>query len=140
MSDAPILVVDDDPCIRSLVAEALDWEGFQVATASNGAEALRLAEAKPPALVLLDMQMPVLDGTGFVRALRERGLETPVLVLTAGGNARRYASELNVAGFIPKPFDLTQLLDTVENLYSNVVQPYGAARHTHHDGTIQSGD
>lgn len=140
MSDAPILVVDDDPCIRGLVSEALDWEGYQVVTAANGAEALRLAEAEPPALVLLDMQMPVLDGPGFIRALRERGLRPPVLVFTAAGNARRYAGELNAAGFIPKPFDLTQLLDTVAHLCSSAVQPYVDARHPLHYEAAQTGD
>lgn len=140
MSDAPILVVDDDPCIRGLVSEALDWEGYQVVTAANGAEALRLAEAEPPALVLLDMQMPVLDGPGFIRALQARGLRPPVLVFTAAGNARGHAGELNAAGFIPKPFDLTLLLDTVAHFCSKAVQPYVDARHTLHYEAVQTGD
>ena len=124
MSESPILVVDDDPCIRGLISEALDWEGYPVVTAANGAEALKVVETTPPALVVLDMQMPVLDGPGFVRALRERGLRLPVLVLTAATNARRYASELNADGFIPKPFDLTQLLTTVEQLCESPIPQY----------------
>jgi len=124
VNESPILVVDDDPCIRGLISEALDWEGYPVVTAANGAEALKVVETTPPALVVLDMQMPELDGPGFVRALRERGLRLPVLVLTAATNARRYASELNADGFIPKPFDLTQLLTTVEQLCESPLPPY----------------
>ena len=83
MSEAPILVVDDDPTILATVSEALDFEGFRVMTATNGAEALELVDRNWPSLVLLDMRMPVLDGWGFMRAVRERGLNLTVVVMTA---------------------------------------------------------
>ena len=74
MTEAPILVVDDDPSIVSTVSEILDFEGYPVQTAANGAEALRAIERMQPSLVLLDMRMPVMDGWGFANALRERGV------------------------------------------------------------------
>lgn len=117
MSECPILVVDDDPSILSTVAAILDDEGYPVTTATNGAEALVAVENTHPSLILLDMRMPVLDGWGFVRALRERGVMLPVVVMTAAQDTRRWAEEVGAAGYIAKPFDLLDLLVTVENLY-----------------------
>ena len=116
MNQSPILVVDDDPSILTTVSEILDLEGYPVQTATNGAEALRAVERARPSLVLLDMRMPVLDGWGFARALQERGLKLPILVMTAAQNARRWAEEIGADGHIAKPFDLPDLLDAVERL------------------------
>ena len=116
MSQSPILVVDDDPSILTTVCEILDLEGYPVETAANGAEALRAVERSRPSLVLLDMRMPVLDGWGFARALKERGLELPILVMTAAQNARRWAEEIGADGHLAKPFELPDLLDAVERL------------------------
>ena len=116
MSQSPILVVDDDPSILTTVCEILDLEGYPVETAANGAEALRAVERSRPSLVLLDMRMPVLDGWGFARALKERGLQLPILVMTAAQNARRWAEEIGADGHLAKPFELPDLLDAVERL------------------------
>jgi DNA-binding response OmpR family regulator len=113
MIDAPILVVDDDPAIRKTVAEILALEDYQVATASNGAEALLQLERVRPWLVLLDMRMPILDGWGFVRVLQERGLSLPILIMTAAQDTRRWAKEVGAAGYLAKPFDLDELLAAV---------------------------
>jgi DNA-binding response OmpR family regulator len=114
--ERPILVVDDDPTILATVAETLDMEGYAVVTATNGAEALVAAERDLPSLVLLDMRMPVLDGWGFMRAAHERGLELPVLVMTAAADARRWAAEIGAQGVLPKPFELDELLAAVERM------------------------
>ncbi len=116
MSDAPILVVDDDPTILATVSEALDFEGFPVITATNGAEALELVDRNRPSLVLLDMRMPVLDGWGFMRAVRERGLNLTVVVMTAAADARRWAREIDAQGVLAKPFELDDLLGAVVRL------------------------
>jgi two-component system, chemotaxis family, chemotaxis protein CheY len=108
-----ILIIDDDQSIRETVAEALVDEGYSVLTAANGAEGLEVLSREPPALILLDMRMPVLDGWGFARALRERGLQLPILVMTAAQDAKRWAQEVGAVGAIPKPFNLVDLLDTV---------------------------
>lgn len=116
MHDASILVVDDDASIRSTVSEILDLEGYPVETAADGAEALRAVERSCPALVLLDMRMPVLDGWGFARELKDRGIRLPILVMTAAQNARRWAQEIGAEGYVAKPFELLDLLEAVERL------------------------
>ena len=112
----PILVVEDDPEILNTVAAILELEGYLVERASNGEEGLLIVERTPPGLVLLDMRMPVLDGWGFVSALKQRGIKLPILVMTAAHDARRWANEIDAEGFLAKPFDLIDLLNAVENL------------------------
>jgi CheY-like chemotaxis protein len=116
MHNSSILVIDDDPSILSTVMDILEFEGFPVATASNGAEGLRCVEQARPALVLLDMRMPVVDGWEFARMLRERGIALPIIVMTAAQDARRWAQEIGATGYLAKPFDLTDLVDTVKRL------------------------
>src|SRR5688500_4895322 len=78
-----VLVVDDEPLIREVLDDVLADEGFRVALATNGEEALAVLDAEMPALILLDLRMPVLDGWGFMRAYRERPVRpAPVVVLT----------------------------------------------------------
>jgi two-component system chemotaxis response regulator CheY len=120
MSKRPILVVDDDPTILATVSDALDLEGFAVVTATNGAEALEAFEGtRRPSLVLLDMRMPVLDGWGFMRAIRERGLSVSVIVMTAAADARRWAREIGANGVLAKPFELDELINAVKALRGN---------------------
>jgi two-component system, chemotaxis family, chemotaxis protein CheY len=109
-----VLVVDDEIAIREVIADALQLEGYPVATAANGLEALHVVERERPSVVLLDMRMPLLDGWGFARELRSRGIQLPIVVLTAAQNARRWAEEIGAATFLAKPFDLNDLLDVVE--------------------------
>jgi two-component system chemotaxis response regulator CheY len=116
VADGPILVVDDDPSIRQTVREILDLEGYPVETAADGREALRLVERHEPSLVLLDMRMPELDGWGFAREIRERGIELPILVMTAAENARSWAAEIGADGYVAKPFELDELLAAIERL------------------------
>src|SRR5687768_233387 len=116
MADRPILVVDDDASIRQTVREILDLEGYPVETASDGREALRVVERDAPSLVLLDMRMPELDGWGFAREIRERGIELPILVMTAAENARSWAAEIGADGYVAKPFELDELLAAVERV------------------------
>ena len=115
----PILVVDDDPNILDVVSELLDMEGYTVTTAANGAEALARLDETRPSLVLLDMRMPVLDGWGFARELKARGVQLPILVMTAAQNARLWAEEIGAQGYVSKPFEVPALLDAVERLRTN---------------------
>jgi CheY-like chemotaxis protein len=108
-----ILVIDDDPAILTTLTDILQFEGYHVVTATNGAEALHRIDEGIPRLVLLDMRMPVMDGWAFARALRERGITLPIFVMTAAQDARRWAQEIGAAGYLAKPFDLPDLLDTV---------------------------
>ena len=112
----PILVVDDDAAVRDVVLMTLALEGYRVIEAENGADALSLIEEERPSLVVLDMQMPVLDGWGLVHELRARHLDPPIIVMTAGKNAERAAHEIGADGFVGKPFELNDLLMQVERL------------------------
>jgi len=114
--DCRVLVVDDEPAIRFVVAETLTFEGYPVKTARNGEEALKILEQERPELVLLDMRMPVLDGWGFARELKRRGVDVPIVVMTAAQNARGWSREIGATAYLAKPFDLVDLLDTVERL------------------------
>ncbi len=116
MPERPILVVDDDPTILATVSEVLDMEGFAVVTATNGAEALAAVDQRRPSLVLLDMRMPVLDGWGFMRAVRERGLTLTVVVMTAAADARRWGREIGAQAVLAKPFDIDELVRAVHRL------------------------
>ena len=116
MPKLPILIVDDDPAILATVAAILEFEGYTVEQARNGAEALVALEQVRPGLVLLDMRMPVLDGWGFARALTERGIHLPILVMTAAQDAGRWAREIGAVGYVAKPFELSSLLHAVAGL------------------------
>ena len=105
-----VLVVDDEPAIVAMIRDVLEDAGFEVITAANGVEALRAIEHIEPAVVLLDMQMPILDGAGFARLLRERGMRVPIVVMTAGSSAERWARELPADAHLAKPFDIEGLL------------------------------
>lgn len=111
-----VLIVDDDPMIRETIRDILELEGYDVRTAANGQEGLDQLERDCPDLVLLDMRMPVLDGWGFAREVRARGLDVPILVMTAAQNAQRWAAEIGADGYVAKPFDLFELLDAVGRL------------------------
>ncbi len=106
-----VLVVDDEPAIVETIRSILEHEGFRVITAANGAEALRELERVLPALVLLDMQMPILDGQAFVQTVRERKLRVPIVVMTAGTSAARWARELHVDAYLSKPFEVDGLVE-----------------------------
>jgi CheY-like chemotaxis protein len=111
-----VLVVDDDDTILATVVDALSLFSYPTATATNGEEALRRIEEFNPHVVLLDMRMPVLDGWGVARSLRERGLSPKVVVMTAAVDARQVASEIGANAFLAKPFGLDDLFSLVDRL------------------------
>ncbi len=119
MGSGPILVVDDDVAIQETVAAILTFEGYPVALAANGLEGLQALEQLHPALILLDMRMPVLDGWGFARSLHERGMQIPIVVMTAAQDAKRWAHEIRAAGYLAKPFELPELLTEVERVHGS---------------------
>jgi two-component system, chemotaxis family, chemotaxis protein CheY len=114
MPNCAVLVVDDDPAIRETIGQILEYEGHPVQTAANGKEALAILEQDNLDVVLLDMRMPILDGWGFAAAAKARGVRTPIVVMTAARDARAWAQEIEAAGYLPKPFELTELLSIVD--------------------------
>jgi len=106
-----VLVVDDDPDILEAIADILETEGYRVARARHGGEALARVAEERPSLILLDLMMPVMDGPAFAAALRsqEGGDRIPVVVISADGNAER-AERVQAQAFLAKPFDIDALL------------------------------
>jgi urea transport system substrate-binding protein len=115
-----ILVVDDDPTILQAVSEALQLTGYNVATATNGLEALQVVEVQQPEVVLLDLRMPVMDGWQFARVARARNLQAKIIVMTATTDARRQAEQVGADAVLAKPFGIDQLIDVVERLCAQV--------------------
>jgi DNA-binding response OmpR family regulator len=113
---APILVVDDDPKIVTLVRTYLERERFRVVTASTGREALR-AIAEHPRLVVLDLMIPELDGIGVIRQARQFG-DVPILVLSARGAVgdRILALTEGADDYLPKPFSPAELVVRVRTI------------------------
>lgn len=115
-----VLVVDDFPDGREMVAEYLAFRGFSVLQASTGAEALALARQHRPRLILMDLGMPGLDGWETTRRLKadERTRDIIIIALTAHALASQHASAIQAGcdDVIAKPFELTELGNTVEKV------------------------
>jgi two-component system, OmpR family, response regulator len=112
-----VLVVDDDPMIRSLLTEVLELSDYVVQAAANGVEALRAIERCRPSVMLLDMQMPVLDGWGVARRLHEQGRHIPTVVMTAASDAKQWCRDVSGDACLGKPFDLEDMLRTVASVH-----------------------
>jgi CheY-like chemotaxis protein len=112
-----ILVVDDDEDIRAVILLLLDMAGYAAVGAADGLEALeRIQSRGRPALVLLDLRMPRLNGPGFVGALRADPAlaAVPIVVLSGDAMASEIASSLGVSGCLKKPVDLEDLVGAVD--------------------------
>jgi two-component system, OmpR family, response regulator len=112
---ARILVVDDEASITDAVGTALRYEGFEVRSESTGRGALRTAESFKPDLIVLDIMLPDLDGLEVTRRLRNDGVRTPVLFLTAKDATEDKVSGLTVGGddYVTKPFSLAEVVARV---------------------------
>jgi len=110
--EARLLVVDDEPNIVDLLATSLRFAGFEVATASNGSEALRVASSFKPDLLVLDVMMPGIDGFTVVRRLRQDGIGAPVVFLTAKDATEDKVTGLTLGGddYVTKPFSLEEVI------------------------------
>ncbi len=117
---APILVVDDDAKIVRLVRTYLERDGFSVVTASDGPAALDAIETHAPALVVLDLMLPELDGRAVIRAVRrdEEAGRTPILVLSARSSTidRIAGLEDGADDYLPKPFSPAELVLRVKSI------------------------
>ena len=113
-----ILIADDDPDILQFVRVNLELEGFEVATASDGQEALAQVIEKPPDLVLLDIMMPEMDGLSALRRMRAHpaAANTSVILLTARAlpEDRVTGLELGADDYVTKPFDVDELMARVK--------------------------
>ena len=107
-----VLIVDDSPEIRNFLAEyILKPRGFEVLTATNGLEGLTLAVSKKPQLMIVDIQMPRLNGLDLLQRLRDRGLDIPAILMTGHGSeaVAVTAFRLGVRDYMIKPFDMEEM-------------------------------
>ena len=119
----PVLVVDDDEDLRSLVALMVNTAGLPVEEAANGVEALEAVQRRRPAVILLDMRMPVMDGWAFCSALRSLdGAPPPIIVITAAPDPARCAAEVEADAWLAKPFSYDDLLRTLRR-FTGVAEP-----------------
>jgi two-component system OmpR family response regulator len=137
-TEARLLVVDDEPNILELLSASLRFAGFDVATATNGNDALRVAASYRPDLVVLDVMMPGLDGFEVVRRLRKEEERVPVLFLTAKDATEDKVAGLTLGGddYITKPFSLEEVIARIRavlrRLANTTIPPQAA--------TLQFGD
>ncbi len=110
-----VLVVDDDRDIRETLQEILECEGYQVSVAKNGSDAIAKARAVRPAIILLDLFMPVMDGAEFRRQqlLDPQIADIPVVVVSAAAGLEDRIRELGVTAHLEKPLRLDQLFGIV---------------------------
>jgi two-component system response regulator MprA len=119
-----ILVVDDDPGVRTAVGRALAFEGYDVDDAADGAAALEIVHTNEPDAIVLDVGMPRLDGLEVCRRLRADGANLPILVLTARHQVTDRVAGLDAGAddYLVKPFALEELLARLRALLRRVGQ------------------
>jgi two-component system, OmpR family, response regulator MprA len=123
---ARVLVVDDDRAVRDSLRRALTLHGFEVQLAEDGMAAIRAVTTDPsPDVVVLDVMMPGVDGFGVVRRLRQDGLETPILLLTARDAVPDRVTGLTTGAddYLVKPFALEELVARLEALLRRAAPP-----------------
>ncbi len=120
-----VLVVDDDRAVRESLRRSLEFNGYAVSLASDGAEALATIAGQPPDALVIDVMMPRLDGIETTRALRTAGNDLPILVLTARDSVGDRVEGLDAGAddYLTKPFALEELLARLRALLRRVHAP-----------------
>jgi two-component system, OmpR family, response regulator MprA len=120
-----VLVVDDDRSVRESLRRSLEFNGYRVTLASDGAEALASIAGHPPDALVIDVMMPRLDGIETTKALRTAGNDLPILVLTARDSVGDRVEGLDAGAddYLTKPFALEELLARLRALLRRVTAP-----------------
>jgi len=113
-----ILIIEDDPAIQKGLKDVLEFEGYEVLTANDGAAGYRLVHEKKPELVILDLMLPVIGGFEVCRKLRGDAVPTPILMLTARSEETDRVSGLDLGAddYVTKPFSVRELLARIRAL------------------------
>lgn len=114
-----VLIVDDDADLRELIKSTLKSRGLSVTEASNGQEALEIVDQMMPALIILDMNMPVMDGWEFAKQFYRRSQFAPIIVLTAEQKLKQSADAIGAKYALGKPIDTNRLISMVDSLTGN---------------------
>jgi CheY-like chemotaxis protein len=114
-----VLVIDDDDAVCEVLREALSEDGYAVATVPHGAAALELVKHHQPAVILLDLRMPIMDGWSFAEQYRRAAKPAASLILlSALKEIEESAGRLGAAAFIRKPFELDEVVQVIERCIS----------------------
>lgn len=116
-----VLVVDDDVAVADVVREVLEEAGYAVVTATHGASALEILTTYEPALILVDLRMPIMDGWSFIGDYRRRGGPARIIAFTALGDAATQAAVPGADALVAKPFELDELLTTIASVVDSGV-------------------
>ena len=111
-----VLIVEDEPLLRDLMASHLCLNGFVVSEATNGVECIKQVEIIQPDLILLDLNMPLMSGAGVLRKLRDMGSDCPVIMITACMDPRKIVEvrSLGAVDVLAKPFSLSTISNEVK--------------------------
>ena len=133
-----VLVVDDDPPLRRMLARTLAAEGYEVTVAADGGAALAEAERAAPDVIVLDVAMPALDGLAVCRRLRGKGLPTPILMLTARDAVpdRVAGLEAGADDYLVKPFAVQELIARLRALTRRGADLSGSGLRSYGDLTL----
>ncbi len=125
MADSRVLIADDEPIVRDVIGSLLRRAGYEVDTACDGAEALRIAGERPPSLVLSDVRMPGVDGIALTRAITSRGEGIPVILLSGSGDEAAITSgfEAGAADYLVKPWRNGEVLAKVRRYLTAAPAP-----------------
>ena len=121
MFKAKILVVDDEEDILNMLSGSLEDEGYEVWTAGDGAEAVKAAEAAMHDIILMDWYMPSMSGIEALRAIREKGIDSPVVMVTTESEKGRIIEALNAGAdeYVIKPFKMDVLVARIREVLEN---------------------
>lgn len=132
MSEADIMIVEDDATIARFVELELTHAGFDVRRTDNGATALDLFKEKAPDLMVLDLMLPGMDGLDVARAIREDGSNVPILMLTARATTDDAVNGFDAGAddYLRKPFEIPELLSRIRALLKRTSRERPAASHS----------
>lgn len=121
MAGKKILIIEDDPSVRTLLQKSLGSKGYEVTVSKDGLDGLTLLEKMRPDLLIVDIMMPRLDGMTFVKAIKgnDKTAPIPVIFLTAKNDPKSMIEGINVGAkfYVTKPFQLDELLSKVEKAF-----------------------
>jgi two-component system alkaline phosphatase synthesis response regulator PhoP len=136
---ARLLLVEDEPGLQLALSDRLAAEGYRVETAGDGDTAVARATSEPFDLIVLDVMLPGRDGFDVARLVRQRGIQTPILMLTARGQVvdRVVGLKLGADDYLTKPFETIELLARLEALLRRAPLASGATAERYQFGDVQ---
>lgn len=122
MANETILVIEDDPSVRTLLDKSLSAKGYRIVAADDGLSGLTVLEESRPDLIIVDIMMPRLDGMTFVKAVKgnDRTRSIPIIFLTAKNDPKTMIEGINIGArfYVTKPFQMDELLSKVQKALS----------------------